>query len=426
MSNPLAIPGYSSIQDCGSGGFSTVYSAIHDRTGDKVAIKIFSMEEGVNDPESIENEIDIHRSLFHPFIVHYYGRIRHGAAPAIVLEFADGPTLLSYLNHYGVLDETEAHQFFSQLLSAVSYMHSLGYVHRDLKLENVLLTRKGIVKLADYGFAYRNIGPERAQCVSFPYAAPEILHGGEYTESIDVWSLGVILYALVCGDLPFGCDSVTQVANRVMTIEPEYPDHISPALRDLLGLMFARDPSARINLSGIQNHRWFQISRYSILANDHAIARTGISDYSSFEKRPRPNPVQVSGHMSTGSIVLEDPNITTMCRIVRWKNLQVGFLKVFRPILRPRVESETCVSPFAVPQQAGEEPKGQGRRNSVDIHPVVRDRQAIVALVQARRLLMRSPGRGVKFGLLKRKRFVMPVIPQGTRISSRLGSGSDS
>jgi serine/threonine protein kinase len=376
------------------------------------------MEDGVNDPESIENEIEIHRSLFHPFIIHYYGRIQHGTAPAVVLELADGPTLLSYLNHHGILEEAEAHQFFCQLVSAVTYLHSCGYVHRDLKLENVLLTRKSMVKLADYGFAYRNVGPERAQCVSFPYAAPEILHGGDYGEAIDVWSLAVILYALVCGDLPFGCDSVSQVAHRVMTTEPNYPDYLSPALRDLLTRMFAKDPQYRIDLAGIQKHRWFQITRYSIFANGQAIARTGFPEYSSLGRpRGRKGAATVRSLLSTGSLVLAESNITTMCRIVRWRNLHAGFLKVFRPILRRRVESETCVS--AIVAQAGEDRAAEGpRRSSVEIRPVVHDWQAIIALVKGRRLLMRGPGGGGLFGLLRRKRFVMPLPRDGARISA--------
>jgi serine/threonine protein kinase len=137
-----------------------------------------------------------------------------------------------------------------------------------LKLENICLTRQNHVKLIDFGFSYHYSGLSSEQLVSFPYAAPELFEGQPYDKSIDIWSLGVVLYVMVCGDFPFGSDSSAAVADRVLHSEPSYPDHLSRDIRELFRIMFEKDPKSRPDIEQVSAHAWLKISRYSILMSD--------------------------------------------------------------------------------------------------------------------------------------------------------------
>jgi serine/threonine protein kinase len=161
----------------------------------------------------------------------------------------DGCNLLDYIISHGPFDEAEARIIFAQIVSAVHYLHiTKSVVHRDLKLENILLTSSGSIKLIDFGFAYLNRGPTCEQWGSKAYAAPEIFLGTPYDQSIDLWSLGVVLYAMVCGSLPS------------KTLPPEIPEILSVTLRDLMQRLLAHDPKERIDINGVKTHAWSVMS----------------------------------------------------------------------------------------------------------------------------------------------------------------------
>jgi serine/threonine protein kinase len=187
----------------------------------------------------------------------------------MVIEYVDGEPLLDYINEYSRLREYEAQPIFCELVSAVHYLHKTkNIVHRDLKIDNCVLALGNHIKLIDFNFAYHYTGPATEQLVSFPYGAPEIFLGRPYAHPIDIWSLGVMLYVMVCGEFPFGSDSTDEVAQRVVRSRPVYPDHLSGEIKSLFDAMFEKDPAKRIDITGVRSHNWLQNGRCSLLMHE--------------------------------------------------------------------------------------------------------------------------------------------------------------
>ena len=149
-------------------------------------------------------------------------------------------------------------KIFAQLLGAVTYVHDKSCVHRDLKLENILLDKHENVKLCDFGFTREYEGRAsylQTYCGTVCYAAPEMLKGEKYAgEKVDVWSLGIILYALLTGELPFDEDDDNATKVRILTTEPKYPDHLPPDAKTLIVALLSKRPLLRPSLSEILAH----------------------------------------------------------------------------------------------------------------------------------------------------------------------------
>jgi serine/threonine protein kinase len=258
----LTLTDLTSFAWIGSGSYSDVYSAIHQDTGTRVAVKIFTVMPEADDAASrriLAGEMDIHRDLSHPHIAQYFGAVRVGELLGIVMELADGRTLLARVLERGPLPEPEARDLFGQLADAVHYLHvAKGVIHRDIKLENILLTRRGAVKLIDFGFAYRKRGPMSERWGSGPYTAPEVLVGGPYDEAIDIWSLGIVLYAIVTARLP------------ERGARAELGEVLSADLSDLLCGMLEPDANQRLNIEEVCSHPWLSKAP-SVTPVEHAL-----------------------------------------------------------------------------------------------------------------------------------------------------------
>lgn len=169
-----------------------------------------------------------------------------------------GEELYDYLLRHGKLPVDKVQKTFTQLVGAVAYVHQQNCVHRDLKLENILLDKHENVKLLDFGFAREYEGKTnylQTFCGTICYSAPEMLKGEKYAgEKVDVWSLGIILYALLCGELPFDDDDDGITRQKILTEEPKYPDHIPPEALSLLKQLLSKRPFPRPSLSVILNH----------------------------------------------------------------------------------------------------------------------------------------------------------------------------
>ena len=149
---------------------------------------------------------------------------------------------------------------FTQLVGAVSYVHNMSCVHRDLKLENILLDKNGNVKLVDFGFTREYEGKAsylQTWCGTICYSAPEMVKGEKYAgEKVDVWSLGIILYALLCGELPFDDDDEVTTKTRIMKEEPHYPVSMPQPARDLISALLSKRPLLRPSLADILTNPW--------------------------------------------------------------------------------------------------------------------------------------------------------------------------
>lgn len=207
---------------------------------------------------NLAREIHHHRQFVHPHIARLYEVIVTESLVWLVLEYCAGDELYNYLLEHGPLPVEKVRKIFAQLVGAVSYVHRQSCVHRDLKLENILFDKHENVKLVDFGFTREYEGRSnhlQTFCGTICYSAPEMLKGEKYAgEKVDVWSLGIILYALLCGELPFDDDDDTVTRTKILSEEPTYPDHLSPDAISLLKLLLSKRPLPRPSLPDILTH----------------------------------------------------------------------------------------------------------------------------------------------------------------------------
>ncbi|KAH9609417.1 hypothetical protein KSS87_018316, partial [Heliosperma pusillum] len=239
----------------GIGTFGKVKIAEHKLTGLKVAIKILNRKKikSMNMEEKVRREIQISRLFIHPHIIRLYEVIETPSDIYSVMEYVKSGELFYYLVEKGRLQEDEARR--------LEYCHRSMVVHRDLKPENLLLDSRRNVKIADFGLS--NIMRDghflKTCCGSPNYAAPEILNGKLYAgPEVDVWSCGVILYALLCGSLPFDDESFPLLYKKIKSGCYPRQRHLSDGARDLIARMLEVDPMKRITIAMIRQNSWFQ------------------------------------------------------------------------------------------------------------------------------------------------------------------------
>ncbi|XP_055647615.1 maternal embryonic leucine zipper kinase isoform X1 [Falco peregrinus] len=255
---------YDLYETIGSGGFAKVKLARHLLTGEKVAIKIMDKLALGDSLSSIKLEIDAMKNLSHQHICRLYHVIETSKNIFLVLEYCSGGELYSYVTSKCRLSEERSRAFFRQIVSAIAYVHSQGYAHRDVKPENVLVDEEHNLKLTDFGLCAKPKGgldkPLHARCGSPAYAAPEVIQGKPYIGSeVDVWSMGVLLYTLLCGVHPFddaGDNTIVSVYRRVLNGQYNIPDWLSPSSMLLLNQMLQVDPKKRITVKQLLHHPW--------------------------------------------------------------------------------------------------------------------------------------------------------------------------
>lgn len=253
----------------GRGATGRVLLATHQSTGQKAAVKVVSKselnEEELNKqsgddaglPYGIEREIIIMKLLTHPNVLRLYDVWETSKALYLVLEYVEGGELFDLLVERGPLQEVEAIKYFRQIILGTAYCHALGICHRDLKPENLLLDAGLNVKLADFGMAALESNGKllETSCGSPHYAAPEIVSGLKYHGAAsDIWSCGVILFALLTGRLPFDDENIRNLLLKVQAGSFEMPSELSPQAVDLIDKMLTVDPMKRIPTDKILSH----------------------------------------------------------------------------------------------------------------------------------------------------------------------------
>ncbi|XP_055601667.1 uncharacterized protein LOC129750686 isoform X3 [Uranotaenia lowii] len=247
----------------GKGNFAVVKLASNVITNSKVAIKI--IDKTCLDEENLAKtfrEISILKVLHHPHITRLYEVMESRNKIYLVTEHAARGEIFDHLVANGRMKEEEAARIFSQIISAVDYCHGKGIVHRDLKAENVLLDNEMNVKLADFGFSntFTDGIPLKTWCGSPPYAAPEVFQGVEYDgPRSDIWSLGVVLYVLVCGALPFDGATLHDLRSVVVAGKFRIPFFMSQECEHLIRHMLVVEPEKRYTLKQIANHKWLEM-----------------------------------------------------------------------------------------------------------------------------------------------------------------------
>ena len=237
--------------------------ATHAITNHKVAVKILNKAKikQLGMEEKVQREINILHLCTHPHIIRLYEVIDTPTDIFLVNEYVSGGELFDYIVSKGRLSADEARNFFHQIISGVEYCHFQKIVHRDLKPENLLLDSNLNIKIADFGLSnlMRDGDFLRTSCGSPNYAAPEVISGHLYAgPEVDVWSCGVILYALLCGSLPFDDESIPNLFKKIKSGMYSLPSHLSQLARNLIPRMLEVDPMKRITIPEIRLHPWFQ------------------------------------------------------------------------------------------------------------------------------------------------------------------------
>lgn len=322
-SHPQKIGPWKLGKTLGRGATGRVLLGVNSSTGQKAAVKVVS-KSALNDeydkptkgglPYGIEREIIIMKLLTHPNVLRLYDVWETSKALYLVLEYVEGGELFDLLVERGPLQEQEAVKYFRQIVLGTAYCHALGICHRDLKPENLLLDASLNVKLADFGMAALESNGKllETSCGSPHYAAPEIVSGLKYHGAAsDVWSCGVILFALLTGRLPFDDENIRNLLLKVQAGNFEMPEELSTDAQDLIRRMLTVDPMKRMTTPEVLNHR---------LLNKYPIPN---EDLISVKSLPHPE----TAYRSLGSIKNVDKQILLNLSILWHDRLEDEIIK---------------------------------------------------------------------------------------------------
>ena len=333
IENNKMIDDYIIKNTIGKGTFSTVKLGEHIKTKQKVAIKILNKEKikEKEDLERIKREIKILQMMDHPNIIKTYKISENAKNYYIIMEYCDGGELFNYIVEKEKLDENEASMFFYQLISALEYIHSLGITHRDLKPENLLLVNNKIIKIIDFGLSNYFNGEKQLEtpCGSPSYASPEIIKGEAYNGfNIDIWASGIILFAMLCGYLPFDDDEEEEdddedeagkhsseddinrksskeissddsednevLFQKILEGKLEFPSHLSSDAVDLMKKILVVDPNKRIQIKDIKKHKFFLLGQKNFLLNQKNILQHQTSKDGNSKDKKKANKINKS------------------------------------------------------------------------------------------------------------------------------------
>ncbi|KAI4759802.1 Pkinase-domain-containing protein [Aureobasidium sp. EXF-12344] len=256
----------------GAGSMGKVKLARNKETGEQVAVKIVprqSTDEHRNaqDRERADHSKEVRTAreaaivtlVDHPYICGMRDVVRTNYHWYMLFEYVNGGQMLDYIISHGRLKEKQARKFGRQIASALDYCHRNSIVHRDLKIENILISKTGDIKIIDFGLSntFSPKGLLKTFCGSLYFAAPELLQAKAYTgPEVDVWSFGIVLYVLVCGKVPFDDQSMPQLHAKIKKGAVEYPPWLSAECKNLIARMLVTDPSQRASLAEIMVHPW--------------------------------------------------------------------------------------------------------------------------------------------------------------------------
>ena len=248
----------------GEGTFGIVVLGTHQITGEKVAVKILDKEKILQetDKSRLEREIKILKNMRHNNIVHLYDVKDTPTSLYIIMEYICGKELFEYIIYNKRLSELEACKFYQQIISGIEYLGKIKVVHRDIKPENLLLDNKNNIKIVDFGLS--NSYPRNqlltTACGSPCYAAPEMINGEKYYGlKADIWSSGIVLYAMLCGYLPFEEADNEKLYKKITEGKFNTPNFLSDSAKDFLHRILNVDPKSRINIPQMKKHPWFNL-----------------------------------------------------------------------------------------------------------------------------------------------------------------------
>ena len=256
---------YEIKQTIGKGTFSKVKLGVNKFTKEKAAIKILEKSKIVekDDLERIIREMSIITELDHINVIKVYEMYESTDNFLIIMEYCEGGELFNYIVENQRLSEEETAFFFYQLINGIEYIHSKNIVHRDLKPENLLLDKDNVLKIIDFGLSNYYTGTYLSTpCGSPCYASPEMVSGNSYNGFyIDIWSTGIILFAMMCGYLPFEDPDNEVLFKKILSCKLHYPSHLSSLAKDIMKRILVTDPEKRIKLEEIKEHKFYLMGK---------------------------------------------------------------------------------------------------------------------------------------------------------------------
>lgn len=292
--NQRMIPPYILGETIGQGGYSKVKLGVHSESGQQVALKLLSKQQGSDSLKQVKREIEAMTKINHENVLKCLDVNWDAAYPIatggyenmimVVLELATGGELFDFLSYTGCFEESVARSYFVQLITGLDACHSNQVCHRDLKPENLLLSDDFTLKIADFGFAAIQDGTRalRTECGTRAYMAPEIFRGKVYDgQAADIWSCGVILFICLAGFPPFQNPMPNDWwFHKLLTNNHSLfwdahcrTAYFSPLAKDLINQMLQPDPEKRISLAGIKSHPWFQAAAIPAQALSNELSR---------------------------------------------------------------------------------------------------------------------------------------------------------
>ncbi|XP_071465372.1 sperm motility kinase Z-like [Marmota flaviventris] len=250
---------YEVLRCIGQGSFGTVRLARHILTGAEVAMK--TVRKGQLDPAFLQAEVAIMKAVDHPSVVQLFQVVETADCVYLVMEYAGWGQLLQYIPEGVGLPEQEARGLFEQMASALRMCHAKGIVHRDVNAENILLDAQGRIKLCDFGVSgqFRRGELLHTVCGTITYWAPEMFLPGAYSgPPVDVWSLGVVLYLMLTGHLPFKGDTFEELRDQVLHRSWVLPAHLSFNAQELVADMLTVDTMDRPSMAQVATHEWLK------------------------------------------------------------------------------------------------------------------------------------------------------------------------
>jgi len=258
---------YTLGKEIGRGGFSVVVEGSSKKNGEKCAIKCIkkTMVEG-EDIKLLRREVQIMKKVNHPNVLKLFEVFEDEEEFFLVMELVTGKELFDKIVERGQYSEADASHIVRQIVSAVDYLHGQGIAHRDLKPENLLSAEvdgEEIIKIADFGFS-KNFGEEKlmTSCGSPGYVAPEVLTCESYDKSVDLWSVGVIIYILLCGYPPFYADNAPALFKKIMDVKYDFDDpswdDVSEGAKNLIRNLLVKDPKKRYTATQCLEDPWVQ------------------------------------------------------------------------------------------------------------------------------------------------------------------------
>ena len=243
----------------GTGKFGRVYLAREKRTKFIVGLKVLNKSQlqkaGIE--HQLRREIEIQSHLRHPHIIRMYGYFYDQTRIYLIIEYAARGELFKILKDCERFDEETSARYIVQMCDAINYCHSKHVIHRDIKPENILVGLDGELKIADFGWSVHAPSSRRTTlCGTLDYLPPEMIEGKDHDASVDIWSLGVLLYEFLVGAPPFEEARQRDTCRRIRDVDLKFPSFVSPLARDLVTRFLQHDPQKRIALDQVRKHPW--------------------------------------------------------------------------------------------------------------------------------------------------------------------------